>query len=359
MSEPSPKRLTPPMGRNWPWVLLLLVGMASWLAALLHGQPVRAWQGLLVNFLYFSPLAAGMVVWPGIVAMSRGTWARKYSPVALSGQGFMPLGLILLLALWFTQADWGPWAGAGSGHGWWLEPKWLFGRDVAALTLLWLVSGIFLRRRVRGKSPRGAGAMAVLYAAAFTLVGFDLVMSLDAKWYSTLFGGYFLISGLYAGMAAWTLLSLPRLDEIRRRRDMANLVLAFSLLTTYMMFSQLLPIWYENLPQEARFVAPRLNVSPTDLLSLGLLASAYLGPLVLLLFRAIKTSRTGLTCVMLYVLVGAWAERWWLVMPTLGHQHLDWPELAAGAMCLGGFALTVNRFSTRMPDELPEEVLSP
>jgi hypothetical protein len=180
-------------------------------------------------------------------------------------------------------------------------------------------------------------------------------------WFSALFGGYFFISGLYTSAAAWTLCVALRSRAADRERfsDLGKIIVTFSLLTTYMMFSQLLPIWYENLPAEARFVAPRLNSPPTDLLSLGLLASLYLGPLALLLFGAVKTSRVGLRLVMLYVLAGAWAERWWLVMPTLGHRYLNWPELAAAALCLGGFALTVNRFSARLPDELPEEVVSP
>ena len=84
-------------------------------------------------------------------------------------------------------------------------------------------------------------------------------MALDPHWYSLLFGGYFFISGMYIAVAAWVAPSATVDDRSTpdHLHDLGKLVVAFSLLTTYMMYSQLLPIWYENLPEEIRFLVPR------------------------------------------------------------------------------------------------------
>jgi hypothetical protein len=164
----------------------------------------------------------------------------------------------------------------------------------------------------------------IAFCLAFTLIGIDLVMGLDVKWSSTLFGGYFFMSALYASIAAWTLLSVWGMAERQRVRDMGNLVLAFSILTTYMMFSQLLPIWYENLPSETRFLSPRMILGPWKWVSVLLLVMIYLGPLALLIWRGVKWNRLPMLLVAAWVLAGLWIERWWEVTPTCG-----------GAMCIG------------------------
>ena len=51
-------------------------------------------------------------------------------------------------------------------------------------------------------------ALIIALAFLLSLLGFDLVMSLDPRWYSTLFGGYFFIGCFYTGIVALYLLSM-------------------------------------------------------------------------------------------------------------------------------------------------------
>ena len=120
----------------------------------------------------------------------------------------------------------------------------------------WWSCGPWRRGSWRGGSAGRPVALACwlafAYCAVFTLLGFDMVMALDPHWFSTLFGGYFFVSGLYAALAAWTLITALRsaAPDKERLHDLGKLMVAFSLLTVYMMYSQLLPQWYENLPNE-------------------------------------------------------------------------------------------------------------
>ena len=59
------------------------------------------------------------------------------------------------------------------------------------------------------------------------------------------------------------------MPDADRRHDLGKLIVAFSLLTTYMMFSQLIVIWYENLPDEVRFVIPRPDAAAVGLRERG------------------------------------------------------------------------------------------
>ncbi len=305
------------MRRWWLWAVLLAAGLAAWSYALPADAP-RAWRAVLINFIYFCPLAAGMALWPAIVTLARGRWTGPYAPTAMAAVGFGPVSLATLAVLWRCWPQWATWSDpARQGLGFWLDPNFIFIRDLASLAVLWVLTLWFICARRRGGGGVSSVLAVVWFCLAFTLIAGDLVMGLDVHWYSTLFGGYFFMSALLTAVAGWALLTLWRMTELQRVRDMGNLVLAFSILTTYMMFSQLLPIWFENLPQEVRFVTVRMN-PPWQLISVVLLATVYVGPLALLIWRGVKWHRLPMMLVSLYVLAGTWIERWWEVTPTVG-----------------------------------------
>ncbi|MDQ1257026.1 MAG: hypothetical protein QG656_1627, partial [Candidatus Hydrogenedentes bacterium] len=295
---------------------------------------------------------------------------------ARAGMAFIPVCFGTFLLLWLGRSHWAEWANQpGLHNAAWLNPGFLFTRDALALLLFWWTAARFARSRnprsgensgiptfvnsvgpisYRPSSGGSAGMLAFVYCLVFSLLGFDLVMALDPHWFSSLFGAYFFITGLYTAIAAWTfsvLLEKPAVDAAHRK-DLAKLIVAFSLLSTYMMFCQLIPIWYENLPEEVRFVIPRLRISPWRWVSLGLLATVYLGPLLLLLPNRAKGSICYLRAIVLLLLTGMWLERWWLVTPTLGGAFaIGLPEAGATAAFLAAFIMSIRRFSrmTREP----------
>ena len=77
---------------------------------------------------------------------------------------------------------------------------------LAALLIVWILAAVFVIKAREGLPKIIGGWLCFAYAIVFTLLGFDLVMSLDPHWFSTLFGWYFFMSGMYAALAAWTLI---------------------------------------------------------------------------------------------------------------------------------------------------------
>lgn len=334
------------------WGVLALAGAVTWWSCM-EGDAARAWRALLVSFLYFTSLSAGLVVWPAVVRGCNGNWHGPLERSGAAGVAFALPSLLALVLLWIGSPAWSPWYGTTLHQGLWLNNDFVFGRNLAALLLFWGMALRYLRLR-RTARARGAGNVLVLiYTLTFSLLGFDLVMALDPRWDSTLAGGYFFISGLYIAITGWAFLAAWQPDATaQQRHDLGKLVVAFSLMTVYLMYSHLLPIWYENLPREVPFVVPRLNYLPMRYLSYLLVALVYFGPLVLLLTERSKRNRVSLGLISLLVLVGLWFERWWLVVPSFEVQIRIGPaELAAAAAGLGLFALGVDQFQRRVPQQ--------
>jgi len=257
--------------------------------------------------------------------------------------------LAALVLLWAGSGDWSPWYGVRFQQGFWLNNGFIFGRDLGALLAFWVLALVYLRRRGTPLAAVLGPVLLLVYCLVFSLLGFDLVMSLDPHWQSNLAGGYFFMSGLYIAITGWALLAsrhpAARPDQLH---DLGKLMVAFSLMTTYLMFAHLLPFWYENLPHEVRFLVPRLNFRPWQSVSFLLLALVYFGPLVLLLTEHAKKSRGILGAVSLLVLVGMWLERWWLVAPTFERGvRLGLSELSLAAAFLGMLGLGMQQYLRR------------
>ena len=344
--------------RTVVWLLLALGGSLVWLFLLQGGDPGRAWRSLLINFLFFSSLSGGLAVWPAVVRTCNGRWHLEVERLAAAGIAFCVPSLLALILLWIGSPGWAPWYRARLHQGIWLDNSFLFGRDLAALLFFWGLAIYYQRERSRGQGRICGGILILVYCLAFSLLGFDLVMALDPQWYSNLAGGYFFMSGLYIGITCWALLATrdPRAsgDQLH---DLGKLMVAFSLMTTYLMFAHLLPFWYENLPHEIRFLVPRMNFQPWKTVSFALLGVVYFGPLVLLLTEFSKRSRPVLGAITLLVLAGMWVERWWLVAPTFDPAlRLGLSEFSLAAAFLGLLGLGMELYHRRVafpPPELP------
>jgi hypothetical protein len=339
------------------WAILAAAGALVWAGCLLwmDGQAGRLWRAVLFNFLFFTPLAGGMVVWSAVVQLSRGRWAGSLEQLALAGRGLAIPSLIVLAVLWASSGVWGPW-NQPLPQGWWLNRHVLFARDMLALAAFWALASWYTRCRAAGGGKAVGALLVVMYAVAFSLLGFDLVMGLDPVWYSTLAGGYFFISGMYAAIGAWALLAAFRRDGTADRlHDLGKLVVAFSILTAYMAYANVFVIWYENLPVETRFLVPRMNYFPWMFISCVIVALVYLGPLVLLLTVWSKRTRWFLAAMLLLVLAAMWIERWWLVAPTFSlEMRFGLPELSALAALLGVTGLAVQAAARKLPQIVVE-----
>src|SRR5690349_20291959 len=86
--------------RGGAWLLLAAAGLAVWLFSL-EGSPSQGWRALLVNFLFFTSLAAGLVTWSPIVFLSHGKWAGEVERLTTTGMSFAVPSIVALALLWY------------------------------------------------------------------------------------------------------------------------------------------------------------------------------------------------------------------------------------------------------------------
>jgi Ni/Fe-hydrogenase subunit HybB-like protein len=203
-------------------------------------------------------------------------------------------------------------------------------------------------------------ALGVLYGVVLSLVAFDLIMSLDPHWYSTLFGAYYFVGSFYTGLAALVILlgsyrkreALGRFIHERHFHDLGKLLFAFCLLTGDFFYSQFLVIWYGNLPEDAQYVILRVHQSPWEPVAWVVLGVSFVLPFLVLLSRRIKLEPVPMMVLGGIILVGMWLERFLLVAPSLWKGKglpIGVLEIGITAGFLGLMALSVTAFLRTFP----------
>lgn len=341
---------------------LLIVGVLTFLLGIHGEQPGRAWQIYLVNFLFWLGLAQAGVVFAAIYETSRARWGNEIRRIAEGMGCFLPIAFLLFFPLIFGRFWLFPWIYEPVPEkAAWLNVPFLFLRDsiglllLVALSLLFLYYslrpqvGLALQRAIVESTPlygwfaRGwqgfdteerrcshalrvlSPALILAYAVIFSLIGFDLIMSLDPHWYSTIFGAYFFMSSLYLGLAGLTVLTIVLRRTLRLEKqitpthfhDLGKLLFAFSMLIMYLLFTQYLVIWYGNITEETQYVILRTQELPWALLSWLALLAGLLGPFTVLLSRRVKQDPFALLPMGLVITTGLWVERYVMVVPSL------------------------------------------
>ncbi len=359
------------------WVLAGL-GLTTFLIGVAGENAQRAWQAYLVNWLFWSGLALSGLTFSAILRVTKAEWAGPLQPLAEALAAFLPISFFLLLCLFLGSEQLFSWIQhpVPAKQAWLNQPflvlRSLFGAVLlygCGFALLWaslrasrtlprvLVPSVSHENVVNlaGRKRQLAilsSVFLVLYAVVFSLLAFDLVMSLEPHWISTVFGAYFCIGNLYAGLSLLAILAVltrgSTLFSAERSHDLGTLIFGFCVLWTYLFWCQYLPIWYGNLPEETGFLAVRLFDAPWATVSFVVLLLNFLLPFPILLLQWVKRTPVTLACISALILVGMWLERTVLVVPSVWREHwlpLGWVELG---VLLGFFALFTLAFRAWM-----------
>jgi len=204
-----------------------------------------------------------------------------------------------------------------------------------------------LTRRLRSLSGPGL----VIYGLTVTFASVDWVMSLEASWFSTIYGMIFMVTEALAAMALVTLTvillsrqkSLAKLISPRVLNDYGNLLLTFTMLWAYLSFSQYLIIWAGNLQEEIPWYLSRAQ-GGWAWVALGLIVFHFAVPFLLLLSRFVKRRAQILGWVAAGLIVMSVVDMYWLTVPAFERAgpefHLtDWLAiLGVGGVWLWRFA---------------------
>ncbi len=184
----------------------------------------------------------------------------------------------------------------------------------------------------------------ILFAFTLTFASFDWLMSLDAHWYSTIFGVYF-FSGAFLAMLAFLMLFVIYFDGTGVMRgtitkehwhDVGKLMFAFIIFWGYMAFSQYLLIWYGNIPEETVWFLDRWQ-NGWQYVSLLIVFGLFTIPFFVLFPFGTKRNRPIMLVMSIWILLMHWVDLYWVIMPNLHHDAVkfSWIDVAP-MMGIGG-----------------------
>ncbi len=382
--------------------ILAVLGLGLFVALAMGDDPGRAWRMYHVNFLFFTGVALGGSVFAATQKITKGVWAGPIIRFAEAGVAFLPVSIVLFLVLFLGKHHLFPWIEHPTpARGNWLTVSWMFWRDLVSLLVLAGVAIAFvyndvkpdvadLRNEVSGwrqrlyeritggytgtpeelqrietRLVRLSVALCLLYAYLFSLLAFDLVMSLAPYWVSNLFGAFMFMGAVLTGLTMLGLMTvywrgrLGMREVIGRQQfhDLGKLIFGFSIFWAYLVFSQVLVIWYGNLREETSFVFWRLwsDWRPISIM-VGLMV--FLIPFWGLIWVKSKITPFTFALFALISFLGVWLERYLLVQPSLTEQGpaFGLPEFGISLGFLGLFLLAYGLFARTFPMVSPRLV---
>ena len=380
--------------------VLAIIGIVTFCAGAFMGVD-RAWQALHFNWLFFTSVSSAGVMIAAVQRISTARWSRPVVRFVEGYVAFLPVAfLLLLLIITVGRQHIFPWAISMpdiAEKKAYLSTGFFVTRDIVMFAIILLLSLWFVYTSVRldvGVVPewgaawakglrarmrsgyRGErrelhsthslqGKLAVLLALSFGLfwivLSWDLSMSLDPHFQSTMYGFWFFMGGWVAAVASWTLITmawrrfLGRQDMITLTHfhDLGKLCFAFTAFWGYLTFGQYLVIWYGNLGEETHWARLRL-IHPWSTVTMLVVILMFIAPFFGLLSKAAKVYLPTLVLFASCLVVGLWLHRYDEIYPSIyGLKSAGLPlgfwEIAITAGFLGVWGLCYLGFMDAFP----------
>ncbi|WP_372896412.1 hypothetical protein, partial [Stieleria sp.] len=255
----------------------------------------------------------------------------------------------------------------------WLNPTAFIFRSLVFFGIWTLIAWFYFSLSRHQDSPAGgeddtrqmewwAGVSVFAFGITLTYAAFDMLMSIDPHWYSTIYGVYFFAGCAVGGFSInlLAILLLQRFDLFpvalsdEHRRDLGRLLFAFVFFWGYIAFSQYMLLWYANVPETTRwFVVRGASMAEGYTNSWGyllvlLLFGHFIIPFLGIMSRHVKTNPNAMIFWTGWLLVMHYFDLYWLVMPELGpHLTFGLPEIGTLLFALCVYLLGASMIATR------------
>jgi hypothetical protein len=350
-------------------IILGVVGLVVFIAGAVMGVD-RVWQALLVNWLYFTTISSAGVMFVAVQRITTARWSRSIIRFLEGYVAFLPAAFILLILIFLGKNNIFPWTHEELHvhekeiylNPWFLIPRSLIAFGIIAALSVWYIyttvrldvghspeAGAGWAKGLRERMRRGfrderreihsthsrQGYMAVALGFAFAfgwiVLSWDLSMSLDLHFQSTMYGWWVFMGGWVTALASFTILTLAwrkyldRYDLITEKHfhDLGKLCFAFTAFWGYLTFGQYLVIWYGNLAEETHWARLRL-ISPWLPLTMFTVALMF-GPFFGLMSRSAKLFKPTLVLFALFTVFGLWFHRYLEIYPSLYYKSAEIP----------------------------------
>ena len=360
------------------------------LAVVLGGGPMgkQFQQSYIVAFMYGLAIGLGALWFVALQHLTNAKWSVVVRRVAEIIAANMPilsgLALIAILPLVTGNSELYVWTHAEKVHAshalthksGYLNLSFFLVRCVVYFAFWSLLSRHYLKQSMSqdssGDPKISAGLRAlsapgmVVFALTLTFCVIDFVMSIDAEFFSTIFGVYYFAGCVMSGYS-FIALSLMWLqgkgrlvNTVNREHfhDLGKIMFAFgAVFWSYIAFSQFMLIWYGDMPEETHWFHERFH-GDWKIISGALLACHFVIPFFGLMSRHVKRNRRTLAFWAFWLLVIEYVDLYWLVMPTVSPDEIPFHivDLLAWIGVVGlfiGFAATRSKGVNLVPTKDP------
>ncbi len=209
------------------------------------------------------------------------------------------------------------------------------------------------RRQDEDKDPKHtvrmqslAAPSLILFGGTLTFAAFDWLMSLEAAWFSTIFGVIIFAGSAISILATTILVGLSFYkrgltgDAINPTHfhDLAKLLFGFVCFWTYVSFSQWMLIWYAGIPEEAIWYHRRW-ADGWQFVAYLLIFGHFVAPFVLLISRVQKLNLRWLQVMCFWVILMHIVDIYWFVLPQAGGFSVS-PADVGALLFAGGVFFT-------------------
>jgi hypothetical protein len=384
---------------------LFFVGLASFVIRL-RQDPESAWISYVSNWLYFTSISIGGVLFAVVTWITKAKWNWSMRRVSQSFAAFLPISFLLMLPmLLFLRENYFPWIEMMATDpiiqkkAAYLNIPFLVSRNLVGVLLLFGMALYFVYHAVRpdmgltrgadGGDPARAAwrerltqgwmgqeqeevnsykrmttiapAFVIVYSLVMSIMVYDWVMTLEPHWYSTMIGPWFFMGAFWGGIASTALWSLYLRTQhkdfknhigLQQRHDIGKLAFAFTIFWTYLFFGQYLVIWYGKLPWEQAWIVHRSDPESWGPYSVMVIVLCFVIPFAGLLGRKAKMKPKLLAFFTSVIVLGLWFERYGMLAPSLWHEgdpvFTIWQPLI-GCMFLGLYLGAVRWFLSAFP----------
>lgn len=340
-------------------------------------------NGIINGFFFFS-LGLGALFFLALSYATETGWYASVKRVIEGVAGFLPygmaiFGLVLLTITFMHGAHIYIWMDPDmtdptshhydkiiDGKSAYLNPIFFWIRTLVYFAVYFIFLRGFQKRsieedRIGGtelhfKNYRKGATFLVFFAVFSSTSAWDWLMSIDAHWFSTLFGWY-TFAGMWCStmvvlvMTTLYLKSLGHLEKVNDSHihDLGKWTFATSFLWSYLFFSQFMLIWYANIGEEVTYYQMRIENFKVIYFSMFVINFAF--PMLILMSRDAKRNIGVLISIGLVILCGHWLDVYIMVSGgSLGmHANIGALEIGMALSMAGIFIYTVLNNLTKVP----------
>ena len=322
-----------------------VVGVVALLWGLLIARvpSSRLWANVWLNSLMFLFFGLGALFFWAVNTLGESGWQTSFQRVLEAMGQTIPFAAILFLLAFPGLHDLFEWTHKGhldeileKKEAFLNLPFWLI-RFVVYFGV-WTMFAMRLRKislkndleadaNYLKKLRNTSGWFIVFFAVSSSMSAWDWLMSIDAHWFSTLYGWYTFSSMFVLALSMIILIVvgfkkyniLPHINE-EHLHDLGKYLFGFSIFWAYLWISQFLLIWYGNIPEETVYFVER--VDHFKILFFTNVVVNFAFPFLALMTRGSKRQPLYLAVIAIVLIIGHWIDLYLAIMPgVVGYEH--------------------------------------